>query len=220
MQPLTIAGWALIGCAAAAALRPIAIRLAPADEDAVALRVGVVPELAAAVLAAIIAWRFHTALETAAFVVLAAIGVWLAAIDLRIGRLPNLLLAIGYLLTCGFLVTAATVGDSGAMSSLGRAGVSLLATAGAYGMLYLLLPGQLGGGDVKLAGLLGFATGWVGWNAVVTASVLTWLAAAVVVLVRRAGRLPRGRDTLALGPFLVAGAFTAVILAGSELATA
>lgn len=220
MGSWTLAGWALVGCAVATALRPLASRLVAPHERGDRLAVLTLPELLAAALTAAVAWQLSSVFEVSAFAVLAAVGVWLGAIDLRFGRLPNPLLAIGYLFTGALLITAATVGGSGAIASLGRAGVGLLATLVAYVTLYLLLPSQLGGGDVKLAGLLGLATGWIGWDALVAAPLLTWFLAALVVLFRRAARRSPGCGTIALGPFLVAGAFAAVILAGSPLTTA
>jgi leader peptidase (prepilin peptidase)/N-methyltransferase len=62
-------------------------------------------------------------------------------------------------------------------------------------------PGQLGGGDVKLAVPLGAALAWFSWQTLVLGSLLPWLAAAIAVAIMRLGRR---RTAIPMGPFLIA----------------
>ena len=75
----------------------------------------------------------------------------------------------------------------------------------------VLSRGDLGGGDVTLAPLLGIHAGWTHWTGAVTALavsfVLAGAVAAVVIVVCRGGR----RAHLPLAPFLFAGAWVAVL---------
>jgi leader peptidase (prepilin peptidase)/N-methyltransferase len=81
-----------------------------------------------------------------------------------------------------------------------------------YGVLYLVFPGQLGGGDLRLSGLLGLALGWAGWTAVLGGTLLGWSAAAVwLLMLRMTRRVPHDGD-LRLGPFLLAGALAALLI--------
>ncbi len=137
-------------------------------------------------------------------VALAATGVLLAVIDLSCLRLPDPLVGA---LAVIVVVPAVVAGDP---SSLGRAVLAAAAVGAAY-LLVLMLPGGgLGFGDVKLAAVLGFALGLIGWPAVLVGVVAPHLIngpVAVVLLLR--GRARR-RTALPLGPALLAGALIAV----------
>jgi leader peptidase (prepilin peptidase) / N-methyltransferase len=71
--------------------------------------------------------------------------------------------------------------------------------------------GDLGGGDVRLALLLGLYAGWLSLVhlaiAVVAAFAAAGLFALLLVVLRRAGR----RTHIAFGPFLIAGTLFAVL---------
>jgi leader peptidase (prepilin peptidase)/N-methyltransferase len=75
----------------------------------------------------------------------------------------------------------------------------------------------MGFGDVKLGGVLGMALAWLGWGEVVVGFFLGFaygaLVAVALIALRKAGR----KSTVPFGPFLVAGALTAVLW-GHDLA--
>ncbi|CAO5177953.1 Prepilin signal peptidase PulO-like peptidase [Frankia sp. AiPs1] len=147
-----------------------------------------------------------------AYAYLAVIGVWLAAIDLRVHRLPDPLVLPSYLVFGLLLGLAAAV--DGAPGRLVRAAVAALVCWAAFLALHRLPGGGLGRGDVKLAGLLGLALGWLGWRSVLggmfAGVVIGGVAALGLLVARRVNR----RDRLAYGPFLLAGALLAVVAAG------
>jgi leader peptidase (prepilin peptidase)/N-methyltransferase len=64
----------------------------------------------------------------------------------------------------------------------------------------------MGLGDVKLAGVLGIALGWVGWGAVVVGGFAAFLLGGVfgiaLMVTRRAGR----RTGIPFGPWMILGA--------------
>jgi leader peptidase (prepilin peptidase) / N-methyltransferase len=81
-----------------------------------------------------------------------------------------------------------------------------------YGLLWGGTAGRgMGLGDVKLAGVLGLALGWLGWGP----SVLGLFAGFAVGAVVGGGLLASGRVTrrtpIAHGPFLLAGAAIGLI---------
>jgi leader peptidase (prepilin peptidase)/N-methyltransferase len=108
-------------------------------------------------------------------------------------------------LTLGALLA----GDPG---RLGRAALAALLSGTIY-LVVALLPGAgLGLGDVKLAAVLGFTLGFIGWPSLLTGLVAPHLingpAALILLLTRRAER----RTALPLGPALLAGALLGVVL--------
>lgn len=191
----------------------------------------VVVGLAAVVLCALAVWRFRPfpggATDAASFVAgiltllaylyLAAISVILAAIDLRTHRLPNAIVLPGYLVGAVLLGASAVVArDGGAL--LGAA-IGAVAAFALFLLLALAVPGGLGFGDVKLAGVLGLFLGWLGWGplaiGVAGGFVLGGLFAVCLLVARRAGR----RSAIPFGPWLLAGAWLG-IAAGAPLADA
>ncbi|WP_018503019.1 prepilin peptidase [Parafrankia discariae] len=168
----------------------------------------------AALIAAVAASTYPHPGRLPAYLYLTVVGVVLAAVDLRVHRLPDVIVLPSYPVLVGLLAVPALA--EGAPDRWPRA---LLAGAVAW-LLYAglrLLPGAgLGRGDVKLAGLLGVATGWLGWSAVAVWLVATTMISGVVVLVLLALRRVSRRDPIAYGPFLLAGALIAVLGAGWE----
>jgi prepilin signal peptidase PulO-like enzyme (type II secretory pathway) len=90
----------------------------------------------------------------------------------------------------------------------GMAGIQSVVLGGLAGFGVLLLValagrGKMGAGDVKLAGLLGLMTGYPAiWSALALGIVLGGIAAAVLLVSRRATR----KATMAYAPYLAVGA--------------
>ena len=174
-------------------------------------------ELTSAALFAVMALRFGVDPVLPAYLYLAAVGLALALIDLDCKRLPNALTLPSYVVVTVLLAGAALLGaDTGALQR------ALLGGAAMYAVYYALCfayPAGMGFGNVKLAGVLGLATGWLGWGAWSVAIFLGFLLGGVFgVLLVVAGR--GGRKTaVPFGPFMLLGALVAV-LAGQELAQA
>jgi leader peptidase (prepilin peptidase) / N-methyltransferase len=71
----------------------------------------------------------------------------------------------------------------------------------------------MGGGDVKLAPLLGFYLGWLGWGAVAVGAFAAFLLGGLVGVVLMATRLAKLKTRIPFGPYMLAGAFLAVFAA-------
>ncbi|NMR19233.1 A24 family peptidase [Cellulomonas fimi] len=135
-------------------------------------------------------------------------GVVLGVVDVRTRKLPDrLLLATALGVLASLVASAWHAGDP---SALVRAGVGALVMFVVFLGIALAVPGELGFGDVKLAGVVGLMTGWFGWLTLLAAAVLTFVLAGAVaiglLMIRRAGR----RSTLPLGPFMILGALAAL----------
>jgi leader peptidase (prepilin peptidase)/N-methyltransferase len=182
-------------------------------------RFGPVPllELACAAVVAALAGRFAGTPEVAAFCVLGALGIALAAIDLQVQRLPDLLTLPAYPALLALLGVAALVGHDA--WPLARAVLGCLALGGTYLLLALIRPGGIGGGDIKLAGLAGLALGWLGWRAVLGGAALGFVLAAVTGLAMLAARRVTLRSHISFGPFLVTAVLVVMLAAGPGPAT-
>jgi leader peptidase (prepilin peptidase)/N-methyltransferase len=181
--------------------------------------------------------RFGPSPALPAFCYLAAIGVRLAVIDARSQRLPDALTLPSYPVALALLGFAALLLPGGAGHFLSAlAGLAL--AWGVFLLQVLLYPAGLGWGDVKLAGLLGLYLGWLGggwadgawlgggwlggsWldqGALLAGLFLGYLFAAAAGLALIAARRASRKSRLPFGPYLLAGALTAILL--SSLITA
>ena len=118
-------------------------------------------EVVTALVLALLCARFAGSAAVLAFGFLGVLSVALSGIDIAVNRLPDKLTLPAYPVLILLLGIAAAAGHSGA--ALLRALLAGVALTCAYFLLAVVRPGQLGAGDVKLAGLTGLALGWLGW---------------------------------------------------------
>lgn len=169
-------------------------------------------EVATATVLALVLGRFGGRPEALAFGFLGAVGVALAAIDLAVQRLPDrlTLTAIPVLI---ILLASAAVIEARAVP-LVRALLGGLVMAAAFLLLALIRPGQLGGGDIKLAALLGLALGWLGWPALLAGAALGFFLGGVGGLMLLALHRATLHSQISFGPFMLGGALIGMITIG------
>lgn len=143
-----------------------------------------------------------------AFLYFAGISIVLTLIDLDTQRLPNAIVLPSYLVA-GVLFTAAAALD-GAWDALLRAAIGMAVLYAFYFVLRLARPGGMGGGDVKLAGVIGIYLGWVGWASLAVGAFAAFLFGGIfgslLMLAKRAGR----KTAIPFGPWMILGAWTGV----------
>lgn len=147
---------------------------------------------------------------TVAYLGFAAISIALALIDAATHRLPDVVVLPSILVGILLLGVACLCGADG------RAFVRAVVAGAALFCLFLVLrivsPAGMGGGDVKLAGVVGLALGWLGWEVlligVLSAFLLGGAVAGVLLLARRADR----RTRIPFGPFMLLGAWAGILL--------
>ncbi len=192
----------------------VGVLTGPPMRVGVLARYGVKPpvfalEAAAGLALAVTAARAASSWQLAGLGWLVLCGVALAFIDAAIRRLPDPLTGAAFAGTLGFLTVAALTG--GHPGQLARAGIAAVVLGGFYLVLFIVRPSGMGLGDVKLAVGVGVALGWLGWQAVVTGTFVTFVLAAVygcaLLLLHRASRASQ----LPLGPFIVLGTLAAIV---------
>jgi leader peptidase (prepilin peptidase)/N-methyltransferase len=166
--------------------------------------------IATALVCTALAAATGTRPELGVWLLLGPVGVLLAVVDFRVKRLPDVLtlpLAGAALVLLGVVALLPEHAGDWFTSLYGA-----LALGGAFFVLFLVNPGGMGFGDVKLALGLGAALGWYGWPTLMlgtfAAFVLGALYGGALVVVQRAGR----KTAIAFGPFLITGAFAGLLI--------
>lgn len=148
--------------------------------------------------------------ELAVWLLIAPVGVLLAAVDLRVRRLPDPLtlpLAAAALALLGLVSLVPEHAGNWPHALYGA-----LALGAGYWLLWRINPGGMGFGDVKLALGAGAVLGWYGWDTVLLGTFAGFLLGAlwggVLVLAGRADR----KTAIPFGPFLIAGAYAGLLI--------
>lgn len=149
-----------------------------------------------------------------AYLVLAAGGVVLALVDLDTHRLPDALVLPGYAVLPALLTAAVLLGAP--LEALARAACGGAAVFSFYALLRAIRPGAMGGGDVKLSGVLGIALGFAGWNALIVGAVAAFVLGGAVGIALLAVRRAHLQTALPFGPWMILGAWIG-LFAGEHL---
>jgi leader peptidase (prepilin peptidase) / N-methyltransferase len=163
-------------------------------------------ELGAAILFAFLYWHYGLGWELALVALYCCLFISLLLIDVEHGILPDKIVYPGVIIA---LVVAALGSIFGFEPSdiVGwgfRLWIVDAAIGGGIGFLLLLLPaliyrGGMGWGDIKLAALIGFITGFpLVLLAMFLAVIIGGLIAAILLLLKLKGR----KDAIPFGPFL------------------
>jgi len=193
---IPVLGWLLLRGRCADCKAPISARYPLVEAGTAALFVAV-------------AARFGLSWELPAYLYLAAVAIALAAIDLDVFRLPDAIVKPSYAVALALLAGAAYLGDNWPAVLRGLLG------AAAMWLLFRTIAvfGPMGGGDIKLAPLLGFYLGWLGWDALAIGAFAGFLLGGLAGAVLMAVRLAKRKSRVPFGPYMLAGAFVAVFAA-------
>ncbi|HJQ04577.1 MAG TPA: prepilin peptidase [Nocardioides sp.] len=183
-------------------------------------------ELGTGMLFGLVAWRI-AALDTpsltstyatddghvgwgalAAYLVFAGLGVALAGIDLDVRRLPDVIVLPAYPVL-GLLLLVDH--EWHALLRAAEGGAALFAF---FFVVWLIAPGGMGYGDVKLSGILGAMTAYLSWGTLLVGAFGGFLLGAVVgvllIATQKAGR----KSAVPFGPFMILGALMSILGAG------
>jgi leader peptidase (prepilin peptidase)/N-methyltransferase len=143
--------------------------------------------------------------------VFAGFGIRLSAVDLKVHRLPNYLVA-------WFTVTQVVILIGLNLGDLELLMISILTAAGTtaiYLILFILSRGAFGMGDVKFAFPLGLTVGWFAPDLWLIAIFTSFLLAGIVAVIGLVAKRIERTTHLAFGPYMFLGSF--VVIAYSVL---
>ena len=175
------------------------------------------PGLAGAGLAALATWAVGDLGGWAAlpaYLLFGWLTVGLVWIDLDVHRLPiGLVVPTGAWLAALLVIASVATADRRWVGAL----VGALVMCGVYLLLALLPGGGVGGGDVRLAPLIGALLGWLGTAeltvGIMAGFVVGGVAALALLVLRRAGL----RTAIAYGPAMCLGAWVGIAFASRIL---
>lgn len=157
----------------------------------------------------------QTAPVVVAYLYLASISIALALIDLGTRRLPNSLVLPSYVVLAALLTGACLLGAP--WGALLRAAIGGAALYAFYFLLRVVRPGGMGGGDVKLAGVLGVSLAWFGWGSLVVGAFSAFLLGGIVGVGLMVARRATRKSAIPFGPWMIAGAWIGIV-AGEDIA--
>lgn len=208
--PCIIIAWGFLGVAAGAALVGSTGRLIATTGSAEQPVLRATGPALTGLIFLVLATRFAGTFELLLFSYLAAVGVVLATTDIVVQRLPRSVVMPSYLVLGALLTIRA--GVTGDWPGMIRACAAAATLAGFYLALALATRGGLGAGDIRLAGVLGLTLGWLGWPAVLWATLLAWSLASAGWIILALARSSRPKS-IPMGPFLLVGALGSALLA-------
>jgi len=205
-QNVPVISWLVLRGKCANCAAPISARY-PLVELATGLAfVGVVWWVVEAFRLAALAQRPEAiVLVAVAHLYLASISIALTLIDLDTRRLPNAIVLPSYVVLAVLFTVACVFGVP--WEALVRAALGGVALFVFYWLLRAIRPGGMGGGDVKLAGVLGAALGFVGWGALIVGAFAAFVIGGVVGIALMLARRATRKTAIPFGPFMIVGAW-------------
>ncbi len=135
---------------------------------------------------------------------LVATGVGLAVIDFKSRLLPRALIYPLYAVGISALCLSSFLSMD--FMAIFRAGAGGLGLGTFYSLVFVLVPGGLGWGDVTLAGILAFYLAWIGWGALILGALLAFAFGAGFGLLLMVIGKAKGGHKIAFGPWMLLGA--------------
>lgn len=157
-------------------------------------------ELLTAVLLSIVYLRFDWSLELVYYAGLTALLLVISFIDLDTMIVPTQLIGVGVVWASAYnLYTLQSLLDWLLAGVLGY---------GLFYLIYLFSRGGMGGGDVRLAGLLGLV---LGLRLLACALLIAFVSGAVISLLLLASGRANRKTAIPFGPFLAIGCYVAAL---------
>ncbi len=171
-------------------------------------RPAVLALVGAAVLGAFGA-RFGADVVLAAYAVFGLSMVAISAVDLERYIIPNRIIYPTLALLIPLLVLASAVDHR--WGSLGRAAICGAVAFSGFFVLHVAVPKGMGFGDVRLAGVIGLAVGWLGFGHAFVGFFAGFVLGAVIGIIFIVATGGGRKTRIPFGPFLAAGAVLSIV---------
>ncbi len=166
--------------------------------------------VACAALSGLLAWRLGRPARALPVLVSVPSLLAFAWIDITTLRIPRRLVFHTVALCAAAACVSALI-EPALADRIVAGGIAALATGAAVALLWWLSPRGLGYGDVRLQFLLGGLCGWVSRLAAMRCLVWAFLFGGIAAIALLATHRRRRSDSIAFGPFLIAGALLAIM---------
>lgn len=134
-----------------------------------------------------------------------------AAIDLRLQKIPNVFLIAGFAIRCAFLAMMYIQNIKNAWSTTKDSLLGALIIGLFFLFLLIVFKNSIGMGDVKLFALMGFYQGlWGVINSVFFSLVVSFFISIALLITKKKNR----KDTISFGPSIYLGTIIAMCMAG------
>ena len=140
-----------------------------------------------------------------------AVTVTLTLTDIDTKLIPNRILFPGTIVGLVLLMGGAIIEDGPIVRPLAGGVIYFVLLL----VLALIARGGFGFGDVKLAFLLGLFTAYQSWETLIVAVFAAFLLGGLVSAILVVFRIRSRKDSIPFGPYLVAGAYLAIVWAGT-----
>jgi leader peptidase (prepilin peptidase)/N-methyltransferase len=162
-----------------------------------------------ALVLGLFAAHFGADVVLAAYAVFGLSMVAISAVDLERWIIPNHIIYPTLALLIPLLVIASAVDHQ--WGSLGRAAIAGAAAFLGFYILHIAVPKGMGFGDVRLAGVIGIATGWLGLGHAFVGFFAGFVLGAVIGIAFMVATGGGRKTKIPFGPFLAAGAVYSIV---------
>jgi len=179
-------------------------------------------DIAAAVVFALIGWRFGPGWMLAPYLGLAAVLIVLSAIDVETHLLPNIIVWPSFL--AGLFAVLVISGRQDYADGVTSALVGAAVFSGFIGAAHVIYEPGMGRGDVKLSMILGLFLGWLQPSLIDTTRLVLYTILVALFGGGLIGLLynlirARGRAEIPFGPALAAATLAAVLVSATVMET-
>lgn len=165
-----------------------------------------------------IAWAIGNKWVLFAWLWIGIVGIVLSFVDLQHHRLPDVFTVPSYAVVALLLLVPTLA--TGQWDAYLRGLIGAVVLLVGYFVLALINPQGMGLGDVKLAGVLGLALGYLGLSFVFVGFLAAFVIGAVVGLALMAAGKAGRKTAIPFGPFMFIGAVVALYVTGPFISVA
>lgn len=157
-------------------------------------------ELLTGILFALNFYYFGFSVKTFVFIILISIFIVITFIDLKLKIIPNRIIAFGLVVGLFINIISPEADFLGGLIGFFSSGCPFLAIA-------ILSKGGMGGGDIKMAAMVGL---WLGWQQAMLGFLLAFFLGAVVGVALILLRIKSRKDAVPFGPFIAMGTLLSI----------